>query len=80
MGVWYCDVDMAADEDLGEEEMDLAFTEGPDLVPLSALAPRKSIAPFRSRDRGENNERGGAERGPCAVLDHTHSKMCRNFE
>ena len=32
--VWYCDVDMAADEDLDEEEMDLVRTEGPDLPPL----------------------------------------------
>ena len=34
MVVWYCDVDMAADEALDEEEMDLARTEGPDLAPL----------------------------------------------
>ena len=32
--VWYYDVDMAADEDLDEEEMGLARTEGPDLAPL----------------------------------------------
>ena len=32
--VWYYDVDMAADEDLDEEEMDLARTEGLDLAPL----------------------------------------------
>lgn len=32
--VWYYDVDMAADEDLDEEEMNLARTEGLDLAPL----------------------------------------------
>ena len=31
--VWYYDVDMAADEDLDEEETDLSRTEGPDLSP-----------------------------------------------
>ena len=34
MVVWYYDVDMAADEDLEEEEMDLARTEVPDLSHL----------------------------------------------
>ena len=34
VAVWYCDVDMAADGDLDEEEMDLARTEGLDLAPL----------------------------------------------
>ena len=32
--VWYYDVDMAADGDLDEEEMNLARTEGLDLAPL----------------------------------------------
>ena len=32
--MWYYDVDMAADEDLDEEEMNLARTEGLDLSPL----------------------------------------------
>ena len=34
MVVWYYDVDMAADGDLDEEEMNLARTEGLDLAPL----------------------------------------------
>ena len=53
---------------------------GPIFPPWGALAPRKSRAPFRSRARGENNERGGAEGGVCAVLSHTHSEICRIFE
>ena len=65
----------AADEDLDEEEMDLVRTEGPVFPPWSALAPRKSKASFMSRARGENNERGGAEGGFCAVLGHTHSEF-----
>ena len=32
--VWYYDVEMAADGDLSEDEMDLARTEGLDLRPL----------------------------------------------
>lgn len=32
--VWYYDVEMAADGDLSEDEMDLARTEGLDLGPL----------------------------------------------
>ena len=32
--MWYYDVDMAADEDLDEEEMNLARTEGLGLAPL----------------------------------------------
>ena len=63
-----------------EEEMDLLRTEGPDLPPWSALAPRKSKAPSRNRARGKNNERGGAEGGFCAVLGLTHSEICRIFE
>ena len=63
VAVWYYDADMAADEDLDEEDMDLARTGGPDLAPWGALVPRKSGAPFRSRARGENNERRGAEGG-----------------
>ena len=71
----------AADEDLDEEEMDLVRTEGPDLPPLGcSSAARNSKASFRSRARGENNERGGAEGGFCAVLGHTHSEICRIFE
>ena len=48
--------------------------------PWGALAPRKSRASFRSRARGENNERGGAEGGFCAVLGHTHSEIYRIFQ
>ena len=50
--VWYYDVDMAADEDLDEEEMDLARTEGPDLPPLecpSAAEVQSSIKESRPR-------------------------------
>ena len=50
--VWYCDVDMAADGDLDEEEMDLARTEGPDLPPLgcsSAAKVQSSIKESRPR-------------------------------
>ena len=44
--MWYCVVDMAADEDLDEEEMDLVRTEGPGLAPLgcsSAAEVQSSI-------------------------------------
>ena len=58
------------DGDLDVGEMGLARTEGP------GLAPRKSRAGYRSRARGENNERGGAEGGFCAVLGHTYSEIC----
>ena len=71
---------MAADEDLDEEEMDLVRTEGPDLPPLEYSSPTKVqsfINSLRSRAHGENNERGGAEGGFCAVLGHTHSEICR---
>ena len=58
----------------------LCALRGPIFPPWSALAPRKSRAPFMSRTRGENNERGGAEGGFCAVLGRTHSEICRVFE
>ena len=58
----------------------LCALRGPIFPQWSALAPRKSRAPLRSRARGENNERGGAEGGFCAVLGHTHSEICRIFE
>ena len=70
----------AADEDLDEEEMDLVRTEGPDLSPLECSSAAEVQSPFRGRARGENNERGGAEGGFCAVLGHTHSEICRIFE
>jgi hypothetical protein len=41
--VWYNDVDMAEDEDLTEEEMDLGRTEGIDLAPLSAPVPQAHV-------------------------------------
>ena len=52
MVAWYYDVDMAADEDLDEEEMDLVRTEGPDSPPLgcsSAAEVRSSIKESRPR-------------------------------
>ena len=58
----------------------LCALRGPISPPWSALAPRKSKAIFGSRARGENNERGGAEGGFCAVLGHTHCEICRIFE
>ena len=70
----------AADEDLDEEEMDLVRTEGPDLPPLECSSAAEVQSPFRSRARGENNERGGAEGGFCAVLGHTYSEICIIFE
>ena len=54
-------------------KLTLCSLRGPIFPPWSALAPRKSAAPLRSRARGENSERGGAEGGFCAVLGHTHS-------
>ena len=44
MVVWYYDVDMAADEDLDEEEMGPARTEGPGFSPLG----RSSVAEVQS--------------------------------
>jgi hypothetical protein len=49
--VWYYDVDMAADEDLTEEEMNLGRTEGLDLAPLecsSATEVQRWIKEARS--------------------------------
>jgi hypothetical protein len=42
--VWCYDADMAADENLTEEEMNLGRTEGLDPPPLSAPVPWKSSA------------------------------------
>ena len=50
--VWYYDVDMAKDEDLSEEEMNLARTEGLGLAPLecsSAAEVQSWIKTSRSR-------------------------------
>ena len=49
--VWYYDVEMAADGDLSEDEMDLARTEGLDLGPLecsSVTEVKGWIRPARS--------------------------------
>jgi hypothetical protein len=53
--VWYCDVDMAT-----ENEMDLGRTEWLDLAPpLSAPVPRKSSAGLRRRTLPDAAEGGG---------------------
>ena len=54
----------------------LSALRGPIFPPWGALAPRKSRASFRSRARGENNERGGAEGG---VLCRSRPHIQRNL-
>jgi hypothetical protein len=47
--VCYYEVDMASEENLTEEEMNLGRTEGLYLTPLGSPMPRKSSAELRGR-------------------------------
>jgi hypothetical protein len=61
--VCYCNVDIAADENLTEEEMNLGRTEGLYRAPLGAPMPRKSSAELRGRAVPDVAEGGREGRG-----------------
>jgi hypothetical protein len=68
IAVWYYDADMAADENLTEEEMDLGRTEGLDLAPLecpSAAEVQRWIKEARSACCSRKGGGGVEGRGSC---------------